>query len=161
MKKYVFATLVIPILVLLTSCAKEKAQFDISLIGELLNKENINTSSNEYPIRQSKRTIPCTMCHQKGVTVYFDGRIIQCPLCYGQGQISIEQLQDLIDSREFSVSRTDCNNEYKQSEIERLERSIASMESQLQYINSETQRVYLSNKIVEMQSELNRLRENL
>lgn len=161
MKKTVYAGFVVVIFVLLTSCAKEKNKFDISLIGEILNKENVNTGSDEHPIRHSKETIPCTMCHQKGMIVYFDGQIIQCPLCYGQGQISIEQLQGLIDSHEYSVSRTECNHEYVQSEIERLERSIASMVSQLQYINSETQRIYLSNKIVEMQSELNKLRGNL
>lgn len=161
MNKTVFFVVVVTILALLTSCAKEKAKFDISLIEEVFNKETINNIANDHPISRSKQMIPCTMCHQKGMIVYFDGKIIRCPSCCGQGQISMEQLQSVIDHREHSASRTMSNLEYVQAEIERLERSIASMESQLQYINSETQRIYLINKITEMQSELNMLRGNL
>lgn len=160
MKKNVFAVVVVTVLVFLTSCAKEKAKFDISLVEEIINKENINLCADEYPISQNKM-VPCTMCHQKGMIVYFDGQIIQCPSCYGQGQISIEQLQSVLDRRGHSASQNGSNHEYMQAEIERLERSIASMENQLQYINSETQRIYLSDKIIEMQSELDRLRGNL
>lgn len=74
---------------------------------------------------------------------------------------STEELQSIIENNENDYVPSEVDKEYLESEINRLESTIASMQSQLEYIYSETQRMYLSSQIVEMQTQLEILRRRM
>lgn len=142
------------------SCGNSKQGYDVEKIGQDLHSmyyENNDTENSEST--QQPATVTCGMCQGDCVITYFDGQIITCPSCHGNGVLSVEYLQSIIDCG--GSPSNGANRAYLEAEINRLENSIASMQRQLENISSETLRMYLSSQIIEMQSELQMLRSQL
>lgn len=142
------------------SCGNSKQEYDVEEIGQNLHSMYYeNNNAEDAECTQQPATVTCGMCQGACVITYFDGQIITCPSCHGNGVLSVEYLQNIVDGG--GVSSNGANREFVEAEISRLENSIASMQSQLENISSETMRMYLSSQIIEMQSELQMLRSQL
>lgn len=118
----------------------------------------------------------CPMCQgNRKICHYYTGEIMECPACQGTGQVTGEIVQQLQDAAQmgadlangalngggcssggYSRSRDAIEMELEQCELEK-----ASIEEQMEYVESVTSRSYLSSQLSVLNTRINQLKREL
>lgn len=121
----------------------------------------------------------CPMCQgNRQIQHFYSGELIDCPACLGTGKVSaetIQQLQDAAqtgedlanevinggDNESISDDIGGRSRDAIEMEIEQCERDKASIEEQLEYVESVTNRSYLSSQLTELNCRIRQLQREL
>lgn len=154
-------------------------------IYEEISSENdveyTNNDDMKYTgeIEMSQQLHLCPMCQgNRQIQHYYTGELMDCPACRGAGKVSVEtirQLQNAAQSGEELANEVinGGGNEAMsdeggvrsrdaiEMEIEQCERDKASIEEQLEYVESVTNRSYLSSQLTELNCRIRQLQREL
>lgn len=126
----------------------------------------------------SQQMYLCPMCQGNcRIQHYYTGELIDCPACMGAGEVSAETIKQLQDaaqmgedlangvinggSNEMTSDDGGDSRDAIEMEIERCEREKASIEEQLEYVESVTNRSYLSSQLTELNCRIQQLQRKL
>lgn len=127
----------------------------------------------------SQQMYLCPMCQgNRQIQHFYSGELIDCPACQGAGKVSAETIQQLQDAAQMgedlangvinggdneSIS-DDLGGRFRDAiemEIEQCELEKASIEEQLEYVESVTNRSYLSSRLTELNCRIRQLQREL
>lgn len=139
------------------------------------SRENQNDDEQGMP----QQMYLCPMCQgNRQIQHFYSGELIDCPACLGAGKVSaetIQQLQDAAQTGEYLANEVingggneaisdDSGGRSRDAiemEIERCEHEKASIEEQLEYVESVTNRSYLSSQLTELNCRIRQLQREL
>ncbi|MGM9708434.1 MAG: hypothetical protein ACI3ZB_02330 [Prevotella sp.] len=136
------------------------------------NSENLDNNGSGM----AQQMYLCPMCQgNRQISHYYTGEIMVCPACQGTGQVTAEIVQQLQEASQmgedlangalngggcssggYSRSRDAIEMELEQCELEK-----ASVEEQMEYVESVTSRSYLSSQLSVLNTRINQLRREL
>lgn len=138
--------------------------------GDMQYMESAETSQQMYI---------CPMCQgNRQIQHYYTGELIDCPACQGAGEVSAEVMRQLQDAAQMgedlangvingggNVMTSDNgggrSRDAIEMEIEQCEYEKASIEEQLEYVESVTNRSYLSSQLAALNTRINQLKREL
>lgn len=118
----------------------------------------------------------CPMCQGNGqICHYYTGEIMDCPACQGTGQVTAEIVQQLqeasqmgedlangaLNGGDYSSGGVSRSRGAIEMELEQCELEKASVEEQMEYVESVTSRSYLSSQLSVLNTRINQLKREL
>lgn len=151
---------------------------------ETSSDENVEYTGNDdmqYTgnSEMSQQMYLCPICQgNRQIQHFYSGELIDCPACQGAGKVSAEtilQLQDAAqmgedlangvinggDNESISDDIGGRSRDAIEMEIEQCEHEKASIEEQLEYVESVTNRSYLSSRLTELNCRIRQLQREL
>ncbi len=166
-------------LILFCSCSRGTSSNNI-IHEETSSDENVEYTGNDDmqytgTSEMSQQMYLCPMCQGNlQIQHFYSGELIDCPACQGAGKVSAETIQQLQDAAQMgedlasgvingggNESTSDDiggrSRDAIEMEIEQCELEKASIEEQLEYVESVTNRSYLSSRLAELNCRIRQL----
>lgn len=145
------------------------------------NIEDTGNGDMQYTgdTKMSQQMYLCPMCQgNRQIQHYYSGELINCPACQGTGQVTAETIQQLQDAAQMGEDLANgvingggnesMSDDYGgrsrdaiEMEIEQCGREKVSIEEQLEYVESVTNRSYLSSQLTELNCRIRQLQREL
>lgn len=145
------------------------------------NAEYMGSDDMQYEedAEMSQQMYRCPMCQGNyKIQHYYTGELIECPACKGAGKVSAETIQQLQDAARIGEDFANGvingggnepvsddlgghSRDAIEMEIEQCELEKASIEEQLEYVESVTNRSYLSSQLTELNCRIRQLQREL
>lgn len=169
--------LIMPIL--FCSCGGETSSNNNTSPYENIEDTGNNDMQYTGDTKMSQQMYLCSMCQgNRQIQHYYTGELIDCPACQGAGKVSAEIIQQLQNAAQMgedlangvingggNESTSDdiggCSRDAIEMEIEQCEREKASIEERLEYVESVTNRSYLSSQLTELNCRIHQLQREL